>query len=100
MRVACVGTFDEMPLTFPGAEVQHSQLTAVAVGSDPAGVRRSECTRDDSFKLISRHRSCRALTDDGCMLSSQSGSPTGRFGEAVMAHGIGVIADVVDPARA
>ena len=42
----------------------------------------------------------RAFTDDDCLLSSQSGLPTGRLGEAVMAYGISVIADVVDPARA
>jgi hypothetical protein len=40
-----------------------------------------------------------ALTDDGCLLPTQSGPPTGRFGEAIMANEIGVIANVVDPAR-
>ena len=33
-------------------------------------------------------------------LSSQLGPPTGRFGEAVMAHGVVLITDVVDAARA
>jgi hypothetical protein len=51
-------------------------------------------------ELIGLHRPARAITDGGCLLSSQSGLPTGRLGEAVMAHGIDVIADVVDPVRA